>query len=1136
MKLTHRPLTPPTPAPPPLTVRPRIRASSAPSSPLPSVRAAAPDRGALQVRGDRHDPAAPRAGASLALALGQEVGPPAPADELRARRPRPLRATADGQSVVSVRMPRPSASADEARNVRYPHLGEDRLAFTYAGDIWTSDLHGHNVCRITAHPSRDFGARISPDGKLIAFSSYRTGNSDVFVVPVDGGEPVQLTFHSSDDIVRGWTPDSKRVLIQSDRDSLFQPGLYTVGLDGSMPEPLPVKGARYASFSPDGKKLVFAAGGESYSRKGYRGANHSNLWVLDLERGGYTQLTRHDGTDTWPMWGKDRQIYFASDRGPSGTMNIWRVPDAGGDPVPVTRFTDGDLRWPSMGNSGREIVFERDFSAQHLDLTTGEARPYHLAIKSDARTFAPSKVRKFDSVLDEFSVAPSGKRIVLAVHGEIFNAPVEDGLIRQLTDSPSRDQHPLYSPDGAHIAFVSDRSGKEQIYVTASDGRAEPRAITDSDTMKSGLAWSPDSRRVAWVDVEQRLHLTDVESSRDAVLAKSLFRIGQPAFSPDGQWIAFAHDVSEAQSEIRMVPADGGTPRPITFGGFRDGSPKFSPDGRAIFFLRSDGNTQLWRVDLERQTSDPEEPADPEDAAPSRASRGAAPGRAREVEVDFEGMRRRARRLTAVPAGVDCYAVSPDGRGLAYVTSEFRLSEREVIRAIDGEGDQARTLEESRGGNIANLEISRDGRRLFWREGARAYHTGMPSLGTGQPGHEGRSAIAFVAPVKIDAHAERLQIFDEAWRVLKHVYYDASMHGRDWAALRDKYRPMVAHVADAEEFDILIGEMLGELNSSHLGISRLTPWSESSVKTVELGLELEPDPKAGRYRVAHIFKDGPADKDWVRVKPGDYLIAIDGHEVRQGDDYYRLLQDPLNGQVELRLSDDPTGKSGWGTRIRSITAGQQQHLRYERWVESRRAKVDAWGEGRVGYLHIEAMNQRSLQRFRRELRNAGSKEALIIDVRFNPGGNIDQELVRLLAPQPYVVRRQRAGGEYPHPAGGFYGPKVLLQNEHSGSNSEILAAAFRKLGLGKIVGTPTSGAVIGTTSWGLMDGSSLRTPISGCYLKDAKATNLENYGVPPDIFVEHTPEDDQLDRDRQLDRAVQELLAQLPPRPASRAK
>jgi tricorn protease len=1055
-----------------------------------------------------------------------------------------------------------TAMAGQARLVRYPHYHQGRIVFTYLGDIWTANEDGSNVQRLTVHRARDVYPKFSPDGRFIAFSSDRNGNLDVFIIPSAGGIAKQLTFHSADDIVLGWMPDSKAVLFSSNRGEDFMPKLYTVSIDGGMPRNAGPDMGVYACYSPDGKKLAINRKSQPYWRKYYRGAYQSDITVMDIAARKFTDLTDFEGMDSWPMWGRDGYIYFVSDRDEGGVTNIWRVPEDGGRAERVTSFKSGDVRWPSMSADGKVIMFERDFQIWKLDLASKRAVPIKLDIEAETQENM-AEVQDFNSQADDYDLAPSGRRIAFSVHGEIFTAPVEEGDLKQITDSPWRDRDPVYSPDGKWIAFISDMSGREEIYISPSDGSGQPQKVTDLDLLKLAIAWSPDSKQIAFTCSDNKLRKYNLETKQTMELALSRYgQISSPVWSPDGKYIAYSKPDHVRTNDIYLVPADGGEEKKVTFDSYNDINPRFSPDGRKLYFVRIEGfggfgagqqSAQIYSITLEREERDPNDPEEraegPEQDQPADGQRRFAqqrPQPPKETQIDWAGLKRRTRQITRMPFAIFSYAVSPDGRTLALATSEpsgqrnipviytVQADGRRLTRLISGsapEGDQEQAPPQGffGGGGISDLKFSRDGRALFFREGRSIYSVAIqaaPVAGPGGRGEAQRRRINFVAKVKIDRQAEWAQMFDDAWRTMKYRFYDPQMHGKDWDAARAKYRPLVEYVGDRQELLNIINEMIGELNASHTGAA--PPQGRSAeVSTRHLGIELEPDQKAGRYRVTHIYEDGPADKDWVKVSLGDYLIAIEGKQVRAGDNYWPLLNHRLNRKVEVTFNNKPSEEGAWKTRIEPITMGAYNQLRYERWVKQRRELVEKLSGGRIGYVHIQAMNQQSLRRFEKELRENRNKEALIIDERWNGGGNIEQELLALLVQRPYQVWQPRETESSLRPFAGFFGPKVVLQNWRSASNAEMFPAGFRALGLGKIIGTPTMGAVIGTGSYSLIDGSTIRTPGVGVYLADRNRTNMENYGVRPDIFVENTPEDNLSGRDRQLEVAVQELKREL---------
>ncbi|MBX3279290.1 MAG: PD40 domain-containing protein [Acidobacteria bacterium] len=1051
-------------------------------------------------------------------------------------------------------------AGSEARLVRYPHYHQGRIAFTYLGDIWTADESGANIRRLTVHRARDVYPRFSPDGRWIAFSSDRQGNHDVYVMPSEGGAARQLTFHSADDAVLGWSPDGKSVLFSAQRGEDFMAKLYTVDVETTRERSAGPDMGLYGSYSPDGRRLAINRRSQAYWRKFYRGSYQSDVTVMDIAAKKFTDLTDFNGMDAWPMWGRDGHIYFVSDRDTNGVANIWRVPEQGGKSERVTSFTAGEVRWPGISADGKVIVFEHEFGVWKLDTASRRVSQIKLNISAETQENM-AEIREFNSQLDDYDLAPSGRRIVFSTHGEIFTAPVEEGDLRQITDGPARDRDPQYSPDGKWIAFVSDRSGREEIFVASAEGGGEARQITNIDILKSNFRWSPDNREVAYTSSDFKLRKFNLETGQTTDLASSRYgAITAPAWSPDGKWIAYSKPDHTRTSDIYLIPSAGGEEHKATFDSANEMQPRFSPDGRKLYFLRSEPQSggppsaQLFSVVLERQDRDPDDPEERAEAPEAEAGSEGGPRRsgaarsapAREIPIDWAGLKRRTRQITRMPFAVSNYAIAPDSRTIVFLTSEpaatrnipvvYSIQDdgRRLARVTSGsgggeEGGGGRGGFGGFGGGIGDFNFSRDGRTLFFREGRSVYSVSM-GAGTGAAAGRAdspRRRINFTAKVRVDYPAEWAQMFDDAWRTMKYRFYDPEMHGKDWDAMRARYQPLVAHVGDRQELLNIINEMIGELNASHTGAAPGPGGRAGNVSTGHLGLELEADDAAGRYRVTHVYENGPADKDWVKVSVGDYLIAVGGEQVRASDNLWARLNHRLNRKVEATFNNKASEEGAWKARIEPIAAGAYSQLRYERWVQTRREAVEKMSGGRIGYLHIQAMNQPSLRKFEKEIRENRDKEALVIDQRWNGGGNIEQELLAVLVQRQYQIWQPRGTEQSGRPFAGFFGPKVVLQNWRSASNAEMFPAGFRALGLGKVIGTPTMGAVIGTGSYSLIDGATVRTPGVGVYLADAKRTNMENTAVEPDMLVENTPEDNLAGRDRQLEAAVQELLKQI---------
>jgi tricorn protease len=1080
----------------------------------------------------------------------------------------------------------------QTRLLRHPSYHNGKVAFSYLGDIWVGNEDGSGLQRLTVHKARDIYPRFSPDGKWIAFSSNRYGNYDVFIIPAAGGEAKQLTYHSGSDTVVDWSPDGKRVVFQANRGRLFPgiPSLYEVSIDGGLERALETDWGYWGGYSPDGKKLAFNRHPMVWWRKHYRGAYAADLWVMDVAQKKYTRLGDNDykGNYFWPMYGNGGDIYFVSDRLPDETRikpgsaevlksvnNIWKMSDKGGKPVQVTHHTDGNLFFPTVSADRRVIVYEDNFGIWKLDTQTGKTAELKFNIVSD------DKENDFEMITvrgetEGYALSPTSKRAAVSAHGEIFTVATDQGDVQRVTQSYSRETNPEWSPDGKWIAFVSDKSGQDEVWIAKEDG-AGLKQVTTGATEKHAIEWAPDSKALLVSASDHKLYRYDLDKPQPLVIAQGeAGNIQGPSFSPDGRWIAYSTLDREMRPHAYVVPSTGGKAQHIGNDElqFAETSPRWTRDGKKIIFLagvtqagsavQRRPQSQLFSVSLQKEEKalndrgvDTEEEAVQAERE-GRARRpqamregGEAPGAeaAREVKIDFDGIGRRVHQVTRLSDNVSSPALSPDGRTYAFVgvadadgrpsATIYSIQEdgtqmARLVQSAPSRGEEEDTPGGAFGRGFSDLQFSRDGRSLFFMEGNRL---NVVELGAAPAAAASRSALAtprsyerkpvnFTVRVEVDHRAERKQVFAESWRIMKHRFYDAKMHGANWDEARATFEPLLDYVADQEEMHNVISEMIGELNASHTGISG-TPSAEDRERAVQSrypGFELESDP-AGYYKVVKIYKDGPADKDYVKVHVGDFILAVDGHDLKANDNYWKFYNAPRGRKLEFLVNSKPSKEGAWTTKVEPANQGAFTTLQYENWVAQRRAIVDRLSNGTIGYVHIRSMDAPSLLRFQREFVENHSKKALIIDQRFNPGGGIDQELLQILGQRQYQMTRGRDSISISRPQQGFFGPMVVMQNERSTSDAEVFPDGFRTLGLGKVVGTPTYGAVIGTGSFRLLDGSNIRTPGTGLY--NVKGYNLENYGVPPDVYVDNSPEDFLAGRDAQLEKAVEVLQQQI---------
>jgi tricorn protease len=1070
-----------------------------------------------------------------------------------------------------------AAHADAIRFARYPNVSNDgTIAFSYHGDIWLVERDGSNPRRLTAHIARDIFPRFSPDGTQIAFSSDRMGNEDVWVVSVEGGEPRAITSHSTGDRMLYWTPDGDSVVISTSRGSgTWGSPLYIAKLDGSLPTPLPMDRGASGMIRQDGKMIAFNRSGFRYWRKGYRGNNNTDIYVQDLEGDReIRQLTdldmkkfRTHTQDAYPMWGADGMIYFNSER--DGIFNIWRISPDGGEPEQVTDHRNDGVQYPSISPDGRTITYENEFEIWTLDVPDGEPTrvPIELAFDPKQNTLEFIDV---DNQSDGFAGSPDGKFVAVDVHGEIFIVPVdpETGEKRQITASPWRDRYQSYSPDGKYLAYISDESGDEEIWLFELE-TGQRRRLTSHESVKRSYRWSPDSTSILFT-ADNRMFLVDVETGEQDELAHNPeggYSIG--SFSDDGGWILYSRDNADLNRDVYLFNIADRDEYNITQHRFSETGGLITPDHKHVIFTSDrSGSRQLYAVSLTKVKEDPRDPlvrAKKKDAGKSRRSRGRpdeekqqpekqeespaetegetpkasdagdaaqpqeepegeqeAEEKTVEIEMDLDGIDRRPWQLSAGNDPVYSFFLSGDGESVLYVQDG-------ALWSVDLLGENRKKLTSD---SFRGLELTPDGKWFFYSSRGGQVHR-MSSSGSG------KKAIEFDFRVRVDHRAEWKQIFEEAWRVMKYRFYDPDMHGVDWDAVKARYEPLLAYVGENQDLYDLCNEMIGELNASHTGVggppTRSMPRLHS---TRSLGFEMEGD--GSYYRVSHIYPKGPADKEWLDISVGDYVLAIEGESIRDGDNFHPILNALLNDYVDIKLASPKEGADGdvevmgepRTLRIRS--ARSMRNYKYEAWVERNRELVDEWSGGKVGYVHIRSMSRSSLARFETEINQFWNKNGMIIDIRYNGGGNIDQQLIDILERRPYEYWNYRMGGRAAgrRPRQAIAGPQVMLINWRSASDSEVTPQAFRDLGLGRIVGNPTYGAVIATGSYRLINGARIRTPGSLVVTYDPSqpynyGTNLENFGVAPDVWVENSPQDELDGFDRELKTAVDEALRML---------
>jgi tricorn protease len=996
------------------------------------------------------------------------------------------------------------------RFVRSPDISPDgkTIAFSYLGDIWLVDAKGGVAQHLTMHEKHEFNPVFSPDGKWIAFSASRHGQYDVFVVPVKGGRPKRLTFDSADDHVTGWSPDSQHILFTSGRnqDLPFRMELYSVSINGGQVKQISAFEGREGVYSPKGDLIAYVRGPGTWYRKGYHGSSNDDIWISNADGTNNRQFTTHKGQDNYPMWAADgKSLYYVSDCN-GGLANIVKQGlDASDKPIAVTDHKDDFVRRARMCANGQTIVYECGPDIWVYSLKEGKSRKLKIEVNADDKTNL-EVIKTFTTGATEFVWSPDEKHIAFVVHGEIFLMPRNGGKAKRLTDHPSFDHGIAWAPDGKKILFLSDRGGHEDIYALESDDpdhtdtvsahKFKVKQVTNNPEAEFGITYSPDGQRVLFVRAG-KLMAMDPDGTNEKVLVAD-GQVIDYEWSPDGQWICYARMDASFASELFIIPSVGATvknpPRNITRFATYNSGVTWSRTGNKLAFISQRKGTVFSAYVMSLQ-------------------KPASAGSFLSKEIDWDNLHLRVKHPAALPIS-EC-AISNDGGKIA-----FRASVDDI---------EDLWIADSNGGSVNRLTIGgMKPTQIMWskffpsqisfRDGAGNFRT----VTLGAPGNV-VSIIPFIAKMTVRQDELFQEMFDQSWRALHENFYDANFHGANWKLVREKYRPLVAHCAMKEDLYTLISLMLGELNASHLGISGNLGTPEQ--QTAELGLIFDPKHPGPDLKIVEVIKGGPADQRGINLKPGDRITSIDGTTLTAQTNIAKLLNDKVGEVVILQIVSGANPNIKRRLEIRGESRAKLNDFLYERWVKKNADRVTELSKGKLGYIHIPNMQEPGLERFVRALYSDNfDKEGIVLDVRFNGGGFTHDQVLAYLTGKEHTIFSHRDGSSglvlrsYDRK---WNKPLTLLINNRSYSDAEIFPHAFRTWGLGKLVGQPTGGFVIGTRNVTLIDGSTFRTPRIGVHT--VKGINMEKEGVMPDVLIE--PHPDQLSRgiDVQLDRAVEVL-------------
>jgi tricorn protease len=1074
-----------------------------------------------------------------------------------------------------------SCAAAGTRLLRFPDVWRDRIVFSYAGDLWTVGTQGGTAVRLTSHPGLELFGKFSPDGRQIAFTGQYGGDEQVYVMPSDGGVPRQLTFYPAtgpladrwgyDNQVYGWTADGTRVLFRSARDAynLTSARLYTVPAAGGAATPLPMPASGAGHYSPDGRRIVYSPLWRDFrSEKRYQGGWANVLYIFDLEHPSLVRITDDPRTDRDPMW-IGNAIYFNSDR--SGVFNLYRYDLESRQTRQLTHYRDWDVRWPSA--DAGQIVFELDGELHLYDTRSDTDRAVSISVPADITISRPQPVNAADFVESEV-VSPGGERAAVVARGDIFSVPVEHGVTRNLTSSSNaHDRDAAWSSDGRRLAFVSDRTGEDALYVQDQDGSTAAKPLTeDSGVRYASPRWSGDDRRIAVADQTGRLYVIDVATRHRTVVAKDPQDL-EPDYqwSPDGQYLGYTLNGANGYSSVYIWSAADGKSRRVTPDFFNSRSPAWSPDGNLLYFLSArefrpllsgvefefatDRQTGIFALALRPDAANPygvrdDEPGDAaKDAGKDErgdAAKDAKKGadRRKPVRIDFDGIAGRAIRVPMEADDLSDLHVTDENlvylRGGPFFYGR-EASAKPAVMAYSIKEREAKTVVE----DVASWSLTADGRHVL----ARLSSKELKYVELGKSDEPKTVSLAGLATTRIPSE-EWHQIFAEVWRRYRDYFYVSNMHGYDWQAMRRKYAPLVDSVGHRADLNYVIAEMIAELTVQHAYIEGGDLGLPKRPSVALPGARFELDPASGRYRIAKIFAGqneeelyrSPLTEVGVNVRVGDYVLAINGRELTAGTDPYELLQAPADQPVEWRVADGADGRNARTIRYRPLTG--ETALLYLEWITANRARVDELSRGRLAYVHLPDMGEAGLREFIKWWYPQTRKEGLIVDVRNNGGGNVSQMIIERLARTLHgtmFARNHDFASTYPRVVQA--GPKAALINEETASDGDLFANAFRQWSLGPLIGKRTWGGVVGIADHGpLLDGGRVFVPEFGA--ADAGGQwIIEGHGVDPDIEVEEDPIAVMKGRDPQLERGVDELVkllpalpGGLPPRPAPPVK
>lgn len=1045
--------------------------------------------------------------------------------------------------------------------MRNPTISQTTIVFELAGDLWSVPREGGRASRLTTAPGREFNARFSPDGTTLAFSGNYDGNTDVYVMPAEGGVPKRLTAHPTADVVSNWTPDGKSVLYTS---SMISPNSYTrmftVSAGGGLPRAVPLPAVDHGVMSPDGKRLAYVPNPQwQQAWKRYRGGQTTPIWIADLSDSKWREIPRRNTNDKAPMW-IGNSIYYLSD--PKGPVGLFRFDTQSGRVSEEIAGSGFDFKSASAGPDA--IVLEKPGSIWVFNPKTKATRRVNVQVDGDFADVRP-RFRNLMTSVNSVSISPTGQRLVAASRGFIVTMPASRGDARVLDSTVGIErQNPEWSPDGRTIAYVTDQRGTEELALyDVATGKERIVTLGDSPEIYSGLAWSPDSKKILYRDRRLTIWVLDVETGKSTVIDRG-YRQGRVSldysWSPDSQWVAYVKDLPNYYGAVFLHSLETAKSTQVTDGLADASSPVFDRDGKHLFFMAStdvglggdqqdiaafnSANTtySIYAIVLKKGGENPlrplsdEEPVGPRPTPPAGAPTGAAVSK---TQIDLEGLEGRIialplprlpyNGLAAGTPGVIFALASPArlssidfGGGGTTTLYRFSFADRQAIPFTTG---------------VNGLSVTPDGTKMVLMGGGP-----LRIVSTAAPPQPGQGAVPTTTlNVRIDPTKEWERVYRAAIRKQTLRFYDPGMHGQDMKALERRYEPFLPFLRSRSDLNYIFTDLFGELSVGHMFIGGGEgPSGAPFVPGGLLGADYTFE--NGRYRLARVYDGerwnpglvGPLAQPGIEAKAGEYLLAIDGKEVTDVLDLYEFLEAKAGRQVRVKIGPSPDGTGAREGIV--VPIADESSLRFRSWIEDNRRRVAEATGGRVGYVHVPDTANGGWREFMRYYYSQSGKDGIIIDERFNGGGAIADFLVREMIKPIVAGSRTRYGADFTIPTMGIYGPKVMIANELAGSGGDILPHLFRFHKVGPIIGKTTWGAMISNYTFGLLDGGFISAPDDAMYNPDG-TWMIENRGTPPDIEVEYDPYLWRQGKDAQLERAITEikrLLERNPPKPLKR--